>query len=185
MLKAEWGPAKQITAQVVLVGAGTLALHQSTVEHKSAQPEATAAISEDNAQRLGQTLLTKPLKHRHQQHAASRSQKRQPLTDSPGAPSGSTRAIGESLAAQRGWTGGEWSCLRILWDRESGWQVTAANPSGAYGIPQALPGSKMESAGSDWETNPVTQISWGLSYIGERYGTPCVALNHQESQGYY
>ena len=66
-----------------------------------------------------------------------------------------------------------------------GWRVNAANSSGAYGIPQALPGSKMASAGADWQTNPATQIAWGLGYIAGRYGTPCGAWDHSESNGWY
>lgn len=79
----------------------------------------------------------------------------------------------------------EFDCLVSLWDRESHWNVSAANASGAYGIPQALPGSKMASAGADWATNPATQISWGLSYIVDRYGTPCGAWAHSEDVGWY
>lgn len=101
-------------------------------------------------------------------------------------PAGSVKEIGQRLAAARGWTGGEWTCLELLWERESGWNHQAANPSsGAYGIPQALPGSKMGSAGADWATNPATQIEWGLGYIGDRYGTPCGAWGHSESVGWY
>lgn len=101
-------------------------------------------------------------------------------------PSGSVKEIGQQLAAARGWTGSEWTCLDLLWQRESGWNPSASNPSsGAYGIPQALPGSKMGSAGSDWATNPATQIEWGLGYIADRYGTPCGAWGHSESVGWY
>lgn len=86
--------------------------------------------------------------------------------------------VGQSLAAQRGWTGDQWTCLYNLWMRESNWNYQAQNPSsGAFGIPQALPGSKMSSAGDDWQTNPATQITWGLDYIDGRYGTPCNAWN--------
>jgi hypothetical protein len=84
-------------------------------------------------------------------------------------------ALGRQMAAARGWTGGEWDALYQLWQRESGWRVNADNPiSDAYGIPQALPGSKMASAGSDWRTNAATQIKWGMDYIAGRpdYGTP-------------
>lgn len=102
------------------------------------------------------------------------------------APAGSVKEIGQQMAAARGWTGQEWTCLELLWERESGWNHQAANPSsGAYGIPQALPGSKMGSAGSDWATNPATQIEWGLGYIADRYGTPCGAWGHSESVGWY
>jgi uncharacterized protein YabE (DUF348 family) len=100
--------------------------------------------------------------------------------------SGSTREIGQRMAADRGWTGSQWTCLESLWTKESGWSHTAANPSsGAYGIPQSLPGSKMASAGSDWQTNPATQIEWGLDYIAGRYGTPCGAWGHSQANNWY
>ena len=91
-----------------------------------------------------------------------------------------------SQAAARGWGAGQFSCLDSLWTKESGWKHTADNPtSSAFGIPQALPGSKMASAGSDWRTNPVTQIRWGLGYIDSRYGTPCAAWQHSQSNNWY
>ncbi len=94
--------------------------------------------------------------------------------------------IGEKLAAARGWTGSEFYCLYQLWQRESHWGTTAGNPTtGAYGIPQALPGSKMSSAGSDWRFNPATQITWGLGYVAGRYGTPCGAWNFFLANNYY
>ena len=76
-------------------------------------------------------------------------------------------------------------CLVDIWNRESGWRYDAENPSGAYGIPQALPGSKMSSAGADWQTNPATQIRWGLGYIKSIYGDPCKAWAFEEANGYY
>jgi len=76
-------------------------------------------------------------------------------------------------------------CLLDLWNRESGWVYDAENASGAYGIPQALPGSKMASAGPDWQTNPATQIRWGLGYIKGIYGNPCSAWAFEEANGYY
>ncbi|MET0783051.1 lytic transglycosylase domain-containing protein [Orlajensenia leifsoniae] len=99
---------------------------------------------------------------------------------------GTAQAIALDMVHARGWGDGEFSCLVALWDRESGWNVYASNSSsGAYGIPQALPGSKMGSAGGDWETNPATQIAWGLGYIGDRYGSPCGAWAHSEDAGWY
>ena len=98
---------------------------------------------------------------------------------------GSAQAIGHDMVLARGWGEDEFSCLVALFNRESHWNVYAANPSGAYGIPQALPGSKMASAGADWATNPATQITWGLNYIGGRYGTPCGAWAHSQSAGWY
>jgi hypothetical protein len=91
-----------------------------------------------------------------------------------------------SALARYGWGGDQFSCLQSLWNRESGWRWNAQNPSsGAYGIPQALPGSKMASAGADWRTNATTQIAWGLSYIKARYADPCGAWDHSERTGWY
>jgi hypothetical protein len=96
------------------------------------------------------------------------------------------KAIARELMGRHGWGGDQFSCLEQLWEKESRWDHTAQNPSsGAYGIPQALPGSKMASAGSDWQTNPATQIEWGLGYIAERYGTPCSAWGHSQSANWY
>ena len=79
----------------------------------------------------------------------------------------------------------EFGCLNDIWTRESGWRYNAENASGAYGIPQALPGSKMASAGSDWMTNPATQIKWGLGYIKGTYVTPCDAWSFWQAHGWY
>ncbi|GLW07369.1 hypothetical protein Misp01_24990 [Microtetraspora sp. NBRC 13810] len=98
---------------------------------------------------------------------------------------GSNKALGRQMLAARGWTA-EWGCLEKLWDKESNWNERAMNRySGAYGIPQSLPGTKMASAGSDWQTNPATQIKWGLNYIAGRYKTPCAAWAHSQSVGWY
>ena len=98
---------------------------------------------------------------------------------------GSAQAIAHDMVIARGWGEDQFACLVALFNRESGWNVYAANPSGAYGIPQALPGSKMATAGADWATNPATQITWGLGYISARYGTPCGAWGHSQSAGWY
>lgn len=96
------------------------------------------------------------------------------------------QAIARSMMGSYGWGDGEFSCLQSLWNRESGWNYQAENASsGAYGIPQALPGSKMSSVADDWSTNPSTQITWGLGYISGRYGSPCSAWAHSESVGWY
>jgi hypothetical protein len=96
------------------------------------------------------------------------------------------RDIAQALLGDFGFSQDQFACLDSLWVRESNWNVYADNPtSSAYGIPQSLPGSKMASAGSDWATNPVTQIKWGLGYIQERHGTPCGAWAHSQSTGWY
>ena len=108
-------------------------------------------------------------------------------TQAPAAvPAGTPQQIAHSMVLANGWGEDQFSCLVTLWNRESNWNYTARNASsGAYGIPQALPGSKMASAGADWATNPATQIKWGLGYIAGRYGTPCNALGHSYSVGWY
>ena len=96
------------------------------------------------------------------------------------------RTIARALLAEFGFSESQFGCLDSLWERESHWNVYADNPSSsAYGIPQALPGSKMSSAGADWATNPVTQIRWGLGYIEDRYGSPCGAWSHSQGHGWY
>ncbi|WP_406832118.1 hypothetical protein ABEG17_04645 [Pedococcus sp. KACC 23699] len=93
------------------------------------------------------------------------------------------RAAARAMLGDFGFDQSQWSCLDNLWMGESGWKHTAANSSsGAYGIPQSLPGSKMASVGADWQTNPVTQIRWGLQYIKSSYGTPCNAWNTWQSR---
>ncbi|MFC4242790.1 lytic transglycosylase domain-containing protein [Gryllotalpicola reticulitermitis] len=103
----------------------------------------------------------------------------------PAASPGSAQAWAQSYLASMGMGSDQYSCLVSLWNRESGWNVHAENPSGAYGIPQALPGSKMASAGPDWQDNYQTQIKWGMGYITGRYSTPCGAWAHSQSTGWY
>ena len=91
------------------------------------------------------------------------------------------------MARAHGFVGqSQWNCLDALWDAESGWSSGATNSSsGAHGIPQAYPGSKMASHGADWRTSPRTQISWGLSYIEDRWGTPCGAYSQFKRANWY
>ncbi len=108
-----------------------------------------------------------------------------PVVSAPAPDPGSAQAIGYSLLSAYGFSTDQWGCLDDLWQEESGWRYNAENPSGAYGIPQALPGSKMASAGPDWQTDPTTQINWGLGYIQSRYGSPCNAWAHEQADGWY
>ena len=102
-------------------------------------------------------------------------------------PSANTvQAIAYKKMGSHGWGMEQYSCLVKLWNRESNWRVNAFNASsGAYGIPQALPGNKMAVAGADWMTNPETQINWGLGYIQGRYNNPCGALSHSNQFNWY
>jgi hypothetical protein len=108
------------------------------------------------------------------------------IINANGGTPGTNQSIGRQMAFARGWGGANWDRLNRLWQRESGWNHLADNPtSSAYGIPQALPGSKMASHGPDWLTNPRTQIAWGLDYIAGRYGDPMRAWAHSEQTGWY
>lgn len=99
---------------------------------------------------------------------------------------GTSQAYAFDYIKRYEWGFDQYSCLVTLWNRESNWRVNATNPSsGAYGIPQSLPGTKMASEGFDWLTNPQTQIRWGVKYIKARYGTACGALVHSNNVGWY
>lgn len=99
---------------------------------------------------------------------------------------GSAKDFALKTVTARGWEFTQYSCLVKLWERESNWRWSATNKSsGAYGIPQSLPATKMASAGSDWRTNPETQIRWGVGYIDSRYGSPCAALAHSDEHNWY
>ncbi|MFF2273905.1 hypothetical protein ACFVTX_16635 [Agromyces sp. NPDC058136] len=101
-------------------------------------------------------------------------------------PDGAKAVAREMAASKYGWGAGEFQCLVNLWQKESGWSYTASNASsGATGIPQSLPGSKMASAGADWQTNAATQVAWGLDYIERAYGSPCGAWSHSQSVNWY
>ena len=142
------------------VAAGTLT---STTKPKLASP-GEAAVSNPNASLSGGIA---------------------PVPAAPSDPTGA-EAIAQSIMGSFGFPPQTYySCLYDLWERESSWNVYAENPSGAYGIPQALPGYKMSSAGADWQTDPTTQIKWGLGYIAGKYGNPCKAWNFEETNGYY
>lgn len=112
-------------------------------------------------------------------------------TQAPGVPStppdpGTAQSTAYQMLPSFGWSASaQFGCLDDIWSRESGWRYNAENASGAYGIPQALPGSKMASAGADWMTDPATQIKWGLGYIQGRYGSPCGAWAFWQGNGWY
>ncbi|GLF93919.1 aggregation-promoting factor C-terminal-like domain-containing protein [Streptomyces yaizuensis] len=101
----------------------------------------------------------------------------------PAAPTvASTQAIAKKVIKDDA----QYQCFNKIVDHESDWKVTATNPSsGAYGLVQALPAGKMATHGSDWRTNPETQIKWGLDYMKDRYGSPCGAWAKWQTQGWY
>ncbi|MCP2336734.1 transglycosylase SLT domain-containing protein [Actinomadura rupiterrae] len=96
------------------------------------------------------------------------------------------QSLARALMARLGWgSDRQFRCLEQLWTRESHWNEHAHSPSGAHGIPQALPGSKMSAAGPSWQSDPRTQIKWGLRYIRGRYGSPCTAWGHWQASSWY
>jgi hypothetical protein len=146
------------------------AARQAAARQRAAERAAAAAAAQQQAQ---------------QQQAQPQAPQPAPSQSAPVA-SGSPQQIAMSMLGSYGWSSGQFSCLDSLWNEESGWNVFASNPtSGAYGIPQALPGSKMASAGPDWQSDAATQIRWGLGYIQSTYGTPCGAWAHEEADGWY
>ena len=134
----------------------------------------------------GQTITAggTPLSVDRSEFGVSRFHATAPAVGKPDA--GTAQAIAYDMVLARGWDDAQYACLVSLWNRESHWNVYAENKkSGAYGIAQALPGSKMASVAADWQTNPATQITWGLGYIAGRYETPCGAWSSSERRGWY
>ena len=151
-------------------------LERSTLSPRAAE-QGLAAVRADEASALLESIKAARV---GAVERATRAEERERILAAP------PRELGEFLAAERGYTGSQWSCLDSLWQRESNWNPFAQNrSSGAYGIPQSLPGSKMATVADDWRTNPATQITWGLNYIEDRYGTPCGAWGHSQNYGWY
>jgi hypothetical protein len=162
--------------QIRDAAAGLAAAHWKAAQEQAAKKAAAArAIA----------AASRPAAQPSAQPAAQPGTGAQPAQAATAA-SGSPQQIAEAMLASFGWSSGQFSCLDPLWAHESGWSVTAYNPgSGAYGIPQAVPGSKMASAGPDWQANAATQIRWGLEYIKGTYGSPCAAWDHEQATGWY
>lgn len=151
-----------------------LAAAEQAEQQRQAAAAAAAAAAQAEAARQAAAQQAQPA----QPQAAAPA-----VSVDPGSIQGWTASY---MSATYGWGSDQMSCLVSLWNRESRWNMNASNPSsGAYGIPQALPGSKMASAGADWRTNPETQVKWGLGYIKGSYGTPCGAWGHSQSNGWY
>jgi hypothetical protein len=161
----------------------------STVPSTSDTPTAPPLTSEELAKRstgvvsrsADRRLATDPVKAASLRESAGPAVARtEKLT--PADP----RDIARAMLPEFGFSASQFPCLDQLYNGESGWRVNADNPtSSAYGIPQALPGSKMASAGADWATNPETQIRWGLGYIRDSYGSPCGANDFKLGHGWY
>jgi hypothetical protein len=162
-------------------------IHLAVLEQDRLAAQGRAAVRREAARREARRRAA--ARRAAELAAARQAQQQQSAANSasaPATPSGSPQQIAAAMLGSFGWSSGEFGCLQSLWNAESGWNPSASNPiSGAYGIPQALPGSKMASAGADWQTNPATQIKWGLGYIKQVYGSPCAAWSHEQSAGWY
>jgi ribosomal protein L12E/L44/L45/RPP1/RPP2 len=155
---------------------------QAAVAAAQAKAAAAAAIAGAQAKRAQEVA-------KREQQAASRSETRsEPVGPVPTSCQDYTgnRAIGCTLLLDAGYELSQMPCLDKLWTKESGWNAKSENKSsGAYGIPQALPADKMAAYGSDYRTNPVPQIRWGLNYIKNRYDTPCGAWSFWQAHNWY
>ncbi len=146
---------------------------RSVVAARSAQREKVAAARAAQAAKVKAAALAKARKAAAERAAAA-AQRKRVIANAQRDP----KAAARMLMPDYGFSMSQWGCLERLWIGESGWNYRAENASsGAYGIPQSLPGSKMGTVASDWRTNPVTQIKWGLNYIKLSYGSPCNALS--------
>ncbi|WP_433161430.1 hypothetical protein [Kribbella sp. CA-247076] len=154
------------------------ALRSQVEARTAAQDQAEVKRAAKNAALRRYEALRKTNQNSDEERA-SRDAERKKLEGTP-------KEVARNLLPDHGWGDGQFSCLEKLWNKESRWRVDADNPtSSAYGIPQALPGNRMAAYGSDWRTNPVTQIKWGLDYIEDRYGSPCSAWSHSQAKGWY
>jgi hypothetical protein len=168
-MRAEQGKQQRLAAAKAAAKAAKAKAAAKEAAHKAAERAAAAAAAQQSAAAAEPTQQAQPVQQ-----------------DTVTVPSGSAQQVAQQMLSQYGWSSSQFSCLQPLWAQESGWNVTAENPSsGAYGIPQALPGSKMASAGADWATDAATQIRWGLTYIKDLYGSPCGAWSHEEADGWY
>lgn len=175
-------------AQVRVVNAiavdEVVAAAQAQADQAAAQAQADQAAAAQAQAAAQAKAVADALAQR--QAAAAKASRDAARQAAPADPGTDPRVAARAMLANYGWTDDQFSCVDSLFSRESQWNYKARNASsGAYGIPQALPGSKMASAGADWQTNPVTQIAWGLGYIKGRYGSPCNAWAHSQATGWY
>ncbi|HET6563686.1 MAG TPA: lytic transglycosylase domain-containing protein [Marmoricola sp.] len=185
------GVAVAATATVVTVGVTAAeppdpAVAAAALVSSGVSAEERAALDASREQRLSRSDRRTDVDRTKAQRLTRESRSGGQVTRDKELGGGDPRLIAQGLLPEFGFSADQFSCLDALWTKESGWNPAADNPtSSAYGIPQALPGSKMASAGPDWATNPATQIRWGLGYIADSYGTPCSAWAHSQASGWY
>jgi hypothetical protein len=183
--KGELGKNLRLADDLTLPGPLTSATRARLAQNASSGPDTkakagTAVAFEAPQSASGVASLDRTMiERRRAAERASRDKER--ILDE-----GTPKEIAKVLVLERGWSERQYECLLPLWKRESGWNPDAHNSSsGAHGIPQALPGSKMARFGDDWRTNPETQIRWGLWYVENRYGTPCGAWSFWQRNHWY
>ena len=196
------GIKKSVLFSGVAVAATGIAVSSGIVIKDNAPADAASAALASAVSKHGQTQAQAPIDLSDRTVSASRSDRRSSVdpvkataldqnsggqtTKTEDLTSQDPRTIARALLPEFGFDDSQFSCLDPLWSGESGWNVHADNPaSSAYGIPQALPGAKMASAGPDWQNNAETQIRWGLDYIQSRYGTPCNAWSFKQGHNWY
>jgi murein DD-endopeptidase MepM/ murein hydrolase activator NlpD len=171
--KAEHEDAVRVSADRAATNAQRSAAAAQAAEVARAREAKAAAVAKAKAAALAKQRKATA------QRAARAAERKRVVASAQQDPKAAARA----LLPEYGFGQGQWSCLDRLWTGESDWRWSVENSSsGAYGIPQSLPGRKMASMGADWRTNPVTQIKWGLDYIKKSYGTPCNALDQWNSR---
>lgn len=153
-----------------------------TKQEEAARQAAAAAAAQEAARKAAEAEA-----QRKAQEQAAQQQAQQQAQSGLWHPTpAQAQAYAQAAAAQYGWTGDNWNALVWLWNRESGWRWNAENrSSGAYGIPQSLPGNKMATYGANWRDDAAIQINWGLNYIAKRYGSPLGAQQHSYKTGWY
>ena len=176
-------PSPQPTATASVDGSGEqvdpTASPQASESAPAPKPSATAVKAKPGKSSKTSKILPKAAAHKESTSRASRAGRR-------GTKSYNLVYTATYATTAMGWSSREVSCLTKLWAGESNFRPMARNHrSGAYGIPQALPGRKMRVEGRDWKTNPDTQIRWGVKYVKVKYGTPCHALKVKHARGWY
>ncbi|MCG6499396.1 transglycosylase SLT domain-containing protein [Kitasatospora sp. A2-31] len=171
--------------QAAAEAAAKAAAEQKAAEEAARQKAAADAQAKADAEKAAKAAEEK---RKADEAAANRSKARSAMaaTDTSAPPVSVSPGSVQEIAQQIVGDDAQFQCFSQIVKRESGWDYTATNKSsGAYGLVQALPGSKMASAGADWRTNPATQIKWGLNYMNSRYGSPCGAWSFWQSHHWY
>jgi hypothetical protein len=177
------GQQAQVQTASLTAQADAQAIAADATARKDAEETARKKAAEDAIAKQKQAEKAEQ-ERKAKEEAETKAQAATSLDD---APTQSSYSVAEIQAMARAVVASDqWTCFSNIVNHESTWNYKAVNPSsGAYGLFQALPGSKMSSAGADWQTNPATQIKWGLNYMESRYGSPCEAWSFWQANHWY